>query len=162
MNLNLDTLKNEIREYLEAEGFVLFYGFSRLADVDSFVAWDTDRSPDYRQFLAAARSASAKLIVFHSREFAAAHIDEATERLEETEFSAEDRRAMESRLRELRQYEGFTCAIELSFDHQSRVYVFNLRADWYEEYLDMLEEIDAALAEEEDEGEDLGGYYSRN
>jgi len=37
----------------------------------------------------------------------------------------------------LRAYEGFTCALELSFDLQARVYLFNLRAEWYEEYLDL-------------------------
>jgi hypothetical protein len=164
MNLNLDTLKGEIRDYLEGEGFVVFHGYSRLAELDSFVAWDTDRLPDYRTFLNTAKAAGVRMIVYHFREFSSVHIDDATDRLEDAEFGADERRNVERRLRELHAYEGFTCAIELSFDYQGRVYVFNLRSDWYEEYFDLLEEIDAAIPEtaEEDEDDSMGGYYSRN
>ncbi len=163
MNLNLDTLKTEILEYMESEGFVIFHGYSRLADTDSFVAWDTDRLPDFRTFLSAAKNAGVRLIVFHYRQFAAGHLDDATERLEESDLSVEERRNTERRLRELASYEGFTCAIELSFDYQGRVYLFSVRAEWYDEYLDLVEDLDGSLPDEdEDEDDSMGGYYSRN
>lgn len=163
MKLDLDALKTEVLEHLEAEGFVVFHGYSRLADTDSFVAWDTDRFPEYRTFVAAAKRAGIKLVVYHFREFTAAHIDEAADRLEDSELSPDERRAIERRLKALKGYEGFTCALELSFDLENRVYLFNLRAEWYEEYLDLLEEIDAAIGDEDEEGDDsIGGYYSRN
>lgn len=163
MNLNLDTLRTEILEYMEAEGFVIFHGYSRLAETDSFVAWDTDRLPDFKTFLSAAKNAGVRLIVFHYRQFSAAHLDDASERLDEGELGVEERRNAERRLRELGEYEGFTCAIELSFDYQGRVYLFSIRADWYDEYLDLVEDLDAALPDEdEDEDDSMGGYYSRN
>ena len=163
MKVNLDTLKSEILETLGGEGFVVFHGYSRMADSDSFVAWDTDRHPDYRQFLDAAKRSGVKLMVFHHREFTAGHLDEAAEQLADCELAAEERRKLERRLRDLRAYEGFTCALELSFDFEGRIYLFNLRSDWYEEYLDLLEEIDAS-APDDDEGDDdsMGGYFSRN
>ena len=41
--------------------------------------------------------------------------------------------------------------------------MYNVRADWYEEYLDMLEDLDISVSnEEEDEGPMGGGYYSSN
>ncbi len=163
MSQDLDALKTEVLETLEAEGFVVFHGFSRLADTDSFVAWDTDRQPDFRTFLNAAKRAGVNLVVFNYREFSHAHVDEAGERLEEGEFSPEEQRNLERRLRELREYEGFTCAVELSFDYQGRVYLFSVRAAWYEEFLDLLEEIDASLPDEDEDMDDsMGGYYSRN
>ncbi|MGE5571201.1 MAG: hypothetical protein ACM3S5_19375 [Rhodospirillales bacterium] len=162
MSLNLDELKTEVLQYLEKQDFVVFHGYSRLADTDSFVAWDTERQPSYQKFLDAAKKAGVALIVYHHREFTQAHVDEAAERLEGCEFSVEEQRAMERKLRELRAYEGFTCALELSFDLGGRVYLFNLRAEWYEDYLDLLEEMDAALTDEEDDDESMGGYYSRN
>lgn len=162
MSLNLDELKTEVLQNLEKQGFVVFHGYSRLADTDSFVAWDTERQPSYQKFLDAAKKAGVALIVYHHREFTQAHVDEAAERLEACDFSVEEQRAMERRLRELRAYEGFTCALELSFDLNGRVYLFNLRAEWYEDYLDLLEEMDAAMADEEDDDEPMGGYYSRN
>lgn len=163
MSQNLDELKTEILERLEADGFVVFHGYSRLGEADSFVAWDIDRQPDYRPFLDAARRAGVKLIVYHYREFRQAHLQDATERLEDADLAADERRAMERRLREMRSYEGFTCAIELSFEFEGRVYLFNLRAEWYEEYLDLLEDIDASIPDgDEDEDDSMGGYYSRN
>ncbi|HOK45661.1 MAG TPA: hypothetical protein PLA43_19625 [Bryobacteraceae bacterium] len=162
MSLNLDELKTEVLRHLEKEGFVVFHGYSRLADTDSFVAWDTERHPSYQKFLEAAKKAGVALIVYHHREFTQAHVDEAAERLEGCDFSVEEQRAMERKLRELREYEGFTCALELSFDLNGRVYLFNLRAEWYEDYLDLLEEMDAAMTDEEDDDEPMGGYYSRN
>jgi len=163
MSLNLDELKNEILAHMESEGFVVFHGYSRLAESDSFVAWDTDRFPDYRKFLAAARSAGVKLVVFHSREFSATHLEDAAEHLEESDLSVEERRSIERRLRDLRSYEGFTCAVELSFDYDGRVYLFNLRSEWYDDYLDLVEELDGALPDEQEDGDDsMGGYYSKN
>ncbi len=162
MNVNLDSLKSEILEHLGSEGFVVFHGYSRLADTDSFVAWDTDRHPDYREFLKVARQAGVTLIVFNDRQFSAEHLEDATERLEDCELTTEERRTLERRLRELRGYEGFTCGLELSFDCQGRVYMFSARADWYEDFLDLLEELDARLPEDEEDGDSMGGYFSRN
>ncbi len=162
MNLNLDTLKTEVLEYLQAQGFVVFHGYSRLADADSFVAWDTERKPDYHEFLATAHAAGAKIIVYHFREFTSAHVEDGMERMEDADLSNEERRNMERRLREMRGYEGFTCALELSFDHAGRVYIFNLRSEWYEDFLDLIEELDAAAPGDEDDEDLGGGYYSRN
>jgi hypothetical protein len=166
MNLDLDSLKTEILEHLSTEGFVIFHGYSRLSETDSFVAWDTDHTPDFRVFLSAAQGAGIRLIVFHRREFTAAHIEDASDRLEASNVTVEEQRTMERRLRALKAYEGFTCAIELSFDHQGRVYLFSLRSEWYEDYLDLLEQIEASMPDDfDDDDEDdgsMGGYYSRN
>ncbi len=163
MSLNLDELKTEVLKYMEAEGLVVFHGYSRLAEADSFVAWDTDRLPDYRVFLAAAKKAGVAMVVYHFREFAAAHLEDAEDRLEDSDLTPEERRGIERRLRNLHNFEGFTCALELSFDYQGRVYLFNLRSEWYDDYLDLIEELDAAMPEEEeDEGGSMGDYYSNN
>jgi hypothetical protein len=162
MNVDLDSLKTEILDYLAKQDFVIFYGYSRLAESDSFVAWDTDRMPDYQTFLSAAKKAGVRMVVYHHREFTGAHMEEASERLEEADIPPDEQRQFERKLREFRGYEGFTCALELSFDFEGRIYMFNLRAVWYEEYLDTLEELDAfAPDEDEDEG-GMGGFYSSN
>lgn len=163
MTLNLDALKDEILDYLQTEGFVVFRGYSRIMDEGPYVYWDTDGHPDYRQFVETARQVGVKLIVYNWRTFTTDMVDSAIERLEESDLSREDRRSLERRLRALRDYDGFTCGVELSFDYQGRTYLFNLNADWYEDYLDLLDEIDAAMSEEDEEDEDsMGGYFSRN
>ena len=163
MSVDLDSLKNEILDRLGKEDLVVFHGYSRLADTDSFVAWDTDRYPDFRLFLGAAKKAGARMIVFHERKFSSEHVEDVRDRLEACDLTVEERRNLERRLSELRAYEDFTCALELSFDYQGRVYLYDVYSEWYDDYLELLDEVDIASPDEEaEEDESMGGYYSRN
>ena len=107
-----------------------------------------------------------KLIVFHHRAFTLDQIDEALERLEQTTMTREEKRSLEARLRELQAYEGFTCVVELTFDHEGRIYIFELRTEWYENLGDIMGEIEAATDYEDDEDDEdagpMSGYYSKN
>lgn len=164
MSLDLDALRTEIAEYLEANAFVTFHGLSRLLDAMPIVYWDCERRPDFREFLAVAHQLEARLVVYHQREFTPEHLDEVLARLQEAnDLPREKRRGMERRLREMRSYEGFTCALELSFEHHDSVYLFDLRTDWYKELSDIIEELDDHLPDdEEDDPGGMGGYFSRN
>jgi hypothetical protein len=162
MKQNLDTLKTEIDNYLKQSGFVVFYGMSRSIDEAPEIDWDTAHYPDYRQFLEVAKQLSARLIVLHHREFDSEIIDRALDQLEGTSVEYEDRRHIEARLRELNMYDGFTCVIELSFDYQDVMYMFELRTDWYNELNDILEQLDIAPDGEADDDDTFGGYYSKN
>ena len=165
MDLNLDTLKHEILEYLEtprfrrlpqqpgrpgrsAHGALGHRALSRLPDVSGSRA---------------ARPA-AKLILFASREFEAGDIDDLLAQLDDCDLTREERRDYEARLRELRVFEGVTCSLELAFDHDSRLYVYEVQPDWYEEFLELEDEIVARVADEDESDEDdsLGGYFSKN
>lgn len=112
MDLNLDTLKREILEYLESSGFVVFRSHSGGLQGLPMVTWDTERYPDYQMFLEAARKIGCKMIVFSSRDFDESEIDEALEQLDEGDYPAEDRVEMERRVRAVRAYEGVTCGLE--------------------------------------------------
>lgn len=164
MKQNLDILKTEIQEFLEHSELVVFYGYSRTLDALPIVMWDSDRFPDFKQFIKAAHASGTKLIVLHSREFTADFIDNAIDDLADADMAAEDRRSVERRLRELRAYDGFTCAVELSFDIGSRAYIFELRTDWYDEFSDLIVEIDSAISDDDDEPDEgpIGGYFSKN
>lgn len=164
MRQNLDTLKSEIQEYLEAEKFIIFYGYSRWMDSMPLVYWDTTRHTDFKMFLSVATRVEAKIIVFHQRTLTPGQVADAIDRLESSDLTREEQRKMERRLRELAAYEGFTCALELSFDHLGRIYAFDLRADWYEEMTEIVAEIDASQPEDdlEDEEGPIGGYFSKN
>ncbi len=162
---NLDTLKGEIENYLEEQRFAVFRGFPRMLDSLPLVYWDCDRYPDYKAFLETAKAAGAKLVVYHQHEFSADQADNALEKLAECELPRDQSRAMERRLKELRVYDGFTCALELSFDHQGRIYIFDLRTEWYDELSDLLDEIHALISgsgEEEDDDSPMSGYFSKN
>jgi hypothetical protein len=163
MKLNLDSLKTEIQQYLQENGFLLFRGVSRGLDEMFEVSWDTERYPDYKAFLEIAKELNVRLIIFHHRELGAGVIDEAIENLSSSGYDYEDQRSFEHRLRELSVYDGFTCAVEMAFHYQDTLYVFELQTDWYAELNQILE--DLALTENSDEdGDDgtLGGYYSKN
>ncbi len=165
MDIELDTLKTEILKYLEASGFAVFRSHSGELEGLPLVCWDCERFPDYRMFLDVAQKVNARLILFAAREFEAAEIDEELEELEDCEISRDDRREYERRLREYRKHEGVICSLEMGFDHNSRMYVYEVRPDWYDEFLELSDEIAANLpSPEADEGGDggMGGFYSNN
>ena len=162
---NLDTLRAEIEDYLEQEGFAIFRGFLRMLDTAPLVYWDCERYPDYKAFLQTAKAVGVQMIVYLQHEFSNERIDSALEHLEEVELPREDYRAMERRLNELRVYDGFTCSIELSFDLEGRIYVFDLRTDWYDELSDLLEDLHmlgAGPDNDEDDDTPMRGYFSKN
>ncbi|HBY63144.1 MAG TPA: hypothetical protein DEH78_25260 [Solibacterales bacterium] len=162
MKQNLDALKEEIQHYLETEGFVAFYGYPRQNETIPVVRWDTAQHPDYHPFLQAAKLVDVKLVVFHASEFTPDLVDEALEDLEDADLPREEKRTLERRLRDLRVYEGFTYALDLSFDYQGRMYLFELETEWYQEFNEVLDEIDAAAPEDEEDAGPLGGYFSNN
>ena len=163
MDLNLDTLKREILEYLDSREFAVFRSSPGGLEGIPMVLWDADKHPDYQMFLEVARKSGIKLIMFASREFDAEDLDDLVEQLEACGLTREEHRDYESRLRELRAYEGVTCSLELAFDHNSRLYVYEVQPDWYEEYLGVEEEIMTRLTEGDTDPDDsLGGYFSKN
>ena len=163
MDLNLDTLKREILEYLDSREFAVFRSSPGGLEGIPMVLWDAEKHPDYQMFLEVARKSGIKLIMFASREFDAEDLDDLMEQLEACGLTREEHRDYESRLRELRAYEGVTCSLELAFDHNSRLYVYEVQPDWYEEYLGVEEEIMTRLTEGDTDPDDsLGGYFSKN
>ncbi len=163
MKPNLDTLKTEIPAEMERRGLTLFPGFSRVLDQATMVFWNTAKSPDFQSFLDCAEKLGAKVVVMYDREFSADLVDDGLDRLEQAELPREEQRAYDRRLREMRPYDGFTCSIELSFDVNGIIYMFELRTDWYDELHGILDDIEAAIPEEEDDDESpMGGYFSKN
>ena len=164
MALDLETIRGEIEEYLEQSGIAVFYGFHRMLDSLAQVAWDTTGHPDFREFVEVAKKAGSKVVVFNRQAFTLDQIDDALDQLEDTNFTRDERRAYENRLRQLQAYEGFTCLLELSFQADGKTYVFELHTDWYESLSQIIDEIDASIEEQEDEsdGDTLGGYFSKN
>jgi len=161
MRANLDTVRSEIQEYLESRGIAVFHGIPRGSE-DAAVYWDTARYPDYRTYLTAAEAAGVRLVTLYANEFSDEVVDDALSRLEESSLPRDDRREIEQQLRKVRGYSGFTCQIELSFDLAPRVYVFDLRTEWYEELSDVLDRIDDAYAEGDDEDPLGGSFFSKN
>jgi hypothetical protein len=162
MKPNLDILKPEIELYLEEAGLAVFYGYTRPLESAPAVYWDCEQYPDYRLFVQCARSAGAKLIVFHQREFFTEHIDEALEKLHACELPPQESRRFEEQLNDLRPYEGSVSAIELSFDHEGRVYLFDLRTEWFDEFAELIEDIQLLVPDPSDDDSPISGYFSRN
>jgi hypothetical protein len=147
VDLNLDTLKREILDSLETGGFAVFRGSPGGLEGLPMVLWDVEHHPDYQMFLDTARKTGASLIIFASREFQTSDVDDLLEQLEDCDLSRDEQRDYERRLRELRIFEGVTCSLEIGFDHNSRLYVYEVQPDWYNDL---------------DTGSSLGGYFSKN
>ncbi|SPF43374.1 conserved hypothetical protein [Candidatus Sulfopaludibacter sp. SbA4] len=164
MDLNLDTLKREILDYLDSAEFAVFHSSPGGLEGLPMVLWDTEHHPDYQMFLEVAKRSGIKLVLFATREFERTDVDELLAQLEECDLTREEQREFESRLRELRIFEGVTCSLELAFDYHSRLYVYEVQPDWYDEFLSVEEEVVSRLAAEDDtdEGDTLPGYFSKN
>jgi hypothetical protein len=164
MKPNLESLRAEIESQLQERGFAVFHGVPFDYDEAPAVYWDTARDSDHRAFLAAAEAAGVRLIALHAEKFDEELLDDALERLEDARLAASRRAAIEQRFGEMRRYDGFTCRIELSFDHPPRVYVFDLRTEWFEELGDLLDEIEESegQGQEGPPGPPGAGYFSKN
>lgn len=164
MDLNLDSLKSEILNYLESSGFTVFHMAPGGLEGQAMIIWDAERHPDYRMFLETARSVGSAIVCFGSREFQTEELDEVSEQIEELGLPRDEQREYQARLRKLRVHTGVTCALEIAFDHDSRLYVYELQPDWYEDFLNLEDEILSRFTPGEDEGRDgsLGGFYSNN
>lgn len=164
MDLNLDTLKREILDYLDAAGFAVFRSSPGSLEGLPMVLWDSEHYPDYRMFLEVAQKSDTKMTLFSAREFESSDIDDLLEHLDDCDLTREEYRDFESRLRDMRGYEGVTCSIELAFDYHQRLHVYQVQPDWFEEYMGIEDELMTRMAGNEDLEEDdsLGGYYSKN
>jgi hypothetical protein len=163
VDLNLETLKREMVAYLEASDFAVFYSDPGGLKSMPLVLWDVERYPDYQMFLDVARKAGIKMVLFGAAEFDAADLDELGEQIEEGEFTREEQREFQARIRKLRSHNGAICSLELAFDLHSRLYVYDVQPDWYDEFCDLEEEIMARIADNDpDDDESLGGFYSKN
>jgi hypothetical protein len=163
VDLNLDTLKREIVDYLESRQLAIFRSAPGTLESPQMVLWDSEHYPDYQMFVDAALKAGVKLVLFGAREFETADIDDLLEQIEDLGLDREQQREYQNRLRALRVHEGVTCSLELAFHHESNLYIYELQPDWYEEFLAVEDEIASTVAEGEiDDGDSLGGYFSKN
>lgn len=164
MPLDLEALRNEVEAYLEADGVPVFRGFYRILDATNHVSWDADKHPDFRDFVAVGKKAGASIFVYASLAFSLDQVDDAIDMLDEVALSPEDKRSFETKLRQLQAYEGFTCAIDLSFTLDGQTYSFSRESEWYRTLNEITAELDALVESMDDEEEDsgLGGYFSKN
>jgi hypothetical protein len=164
VDLNLDTLKREILDYLDANGFAVFRSSPGGLENLPMVLWDAEHFPDYQAFLDVAQKCGVRLVMFATAEFDGEDIEELTAHLDECELTREERRDYESRLHDLRIYAGITCSLELAFSYDSRLYVYEVQPDWYDDFCSIEEEVMERLAGDEPdvEGDSLGGYFSNN
>jgi hypothetical protein len=165
---NLDSLKQELLDYIAAEEFGVFKGQTGGNEGFPKIYWDTGRYPEYQAYLNVAKIAGVSVIIFAHREFEAAEIDDALEQIEDCEFGRDEQRSIESSLADLRPFVGSTCIIEMAFGYQGHMYVYELMTEWFQTFMDMSDLLVAASsANGDDDGEDesdssFGGYYSKN
>jgi hypothetical protein len=166
VDLNLETLKTEILDYLAASEFAVFRSHPGALDAQSVITWDVDRFPDYRMFLEPAQKLGLRMVLFASREFDESEVDEALEEMQDAELSREEAREFEKRLRDARRHVGDTCGLELAFGYNSHLYVYEVQPDWYEEFIETVDELASLIPAGEDFTDDgtdgIGGYYSNN
>lgn len=168
MTYNLDILKQELLDNIAAGGFAVFRGQPGGLEGLPTILWDTEAQPEYEAYLNVAKMAGVRIIVFADREFQAEEIDDALEQIQECELGREEELSIKRSLTELRAFVGSTCSIEMAFDYQGRLYVYELVTDWFQTFVDLSDLLMTAsstdTADDDEGGSDtsFGGYYSKN
>ena len=161
MKNNLDSLDSEILAFLEAQNLAVFHCELRSPDPTLAVFWDIEQHPDFRDFIRAAAQCDARIVTVFTRRFRAEQIEDALEQLAESDVEPRERRSLEKEIKAMHVYEGRVCAIELSFVHSQREYIFDLQTDWFDEFGELMDRIDTSFLGPEDDLLD-GGYFSKN
>lgn len=170
---NPQILKDDILKYLRSEGLAIFQAEPDTGPTERSIWWDTKGSPDYKEFVAAARAVGAKMILFFDEELEGEEIFEVEEALEAAELEPEHYREYARRIGELRSYVGFTSRVCIGFASDGYFYWYDLEAAWYEDFMDLLDELHLAgighgdpddFDEDDDEDEvpPRGNFYSNN
>ncbi|MBM3784695.1 MAG: hypothetical protein FJW30_10070 [Acidobacteria bacterium] len=172
--MDLEKLKKEIREYLEKRGVAVFHGLSRLPGEQQVVIWDFELHPDFKEFVTCASALGIKVMHMHERILTQDSWDDIETSLETFELPATAHTDLSRRLKALAPYIGFLAGIELTFDFESRLYIFEARAEFFNEFLELDDEVslyevpdfmkDAPMGDEDDDDEPRRptGFFSRN
>lgn len=165
MKLELNDLKTRIETAIAAKNLLLFRSYDR--DLEHVIRWNTRAYPEPEGFVEAAANLGVKVICFHDLRFEAEILSSAIEEMRESGVSRPTLREFERDLRRFREFEGFLCSLEISFDSSGQTYMYQVQTDWYQEYLEKLESVDDLLDGFDDgdpgEGPDpMGGYFSKN
>jgi hypothetical protein len=110
----------------------------------------------------------ARVIIFAHREFEAEELDDALEQMQDCELGREEQRSIERSLNDLRAFVGATCSIEMAFDYQGRMYVYELVTEWFQTFIELSDVLIAAATPNSDDNDEdetdssFGGYYSKN
>lgn len=164
MRQDLDTLSAEMERELAARPFAVYRGHHRALENRPQVDWDVVKWPDFREYLNCAEKLGVKMLVFSHHKLTENLLDQARERLEGADLTREDYRDFDRTFKKLRGYAGFTSSLELSFDYETITYIFHISTPWYDELLDMIDELDDAIehAAGPDGEAPMGGYFSQN
>jgi len=166
-------LKDEIPEYLRREALAVFRVEPEMWPGDRAVWWDTDRAPDYREFVASAKAAGIRMMLYFDEDLTENKVADVEDALELARVEPAEFREYSRRIAELRSYLGFTGRVSLGFTLDGFFFWYEMEAPWYEDLQDLLEELHLfgsgyapVDAEDDDEDDDkeppMGGFYSRN
>lgn len=174
MKPNPQIVKDEILDYLRKEGLAVYHVEPDMWPNEKSVWWDTDKVSDYRKFIVAAKSSGAKMILYYDAELSEGMLAEAEDALELASLEPEEFREYARSIGDLRSYLGFTSRLGIGFALEGLFYWFELEAPWFEELVDILEELQLAslpygegMASDSDDDDDpgkppMGNFYSNN
>lgn len=137
---NPQTLRDELLEYIQSEGFGLFQCEPLGVPVSQAIWWDYHVRPDYKEFFAAAKASGVKLIYFFEQVFTELEIERVETNLEIAMLPEDERRTLLRRLADFRGYIDFLCRVGVGFEVNNRMHWFDVYAPWFFEYLDLAEE----------------------
>lgn len=166
---NPEIVKDEILEYLRREGLAVYHVEPDMWPTDRSVWWDSERVPDYKKFVTAAKTNGARMLLYFVQELTEETMSAVEDALEMAGLEPDEYREYAREIGDLRAYIGFTSRLGLGFASEGMFYWYDLEAPWYESLADLMEELEmsgmsfARGTAEDDEGTPpMGNFYSNN
>ena len=128
----MDTL-HEVESYCEMHHFVIYKGGLTAEDFPE-MAWEVERDPEWAHFLEVAKKLGVRIVYARCLCFEEAHIDEA--------LSSADVYQRQT-ISGFHSHVGETAAVDLAFIHEGIIHSYLKPADWYAEFCDMRQGLEA-------------------
>ena len=166
MALDLETLRKEMQAHLEKSGMPIFFGHHRMLDSLIQVSWDTEGHPDFREFIETAVNPGLSWWCLIRPLSSSTKLTRLWKNWKPPILRAKKSAISKRASSNCRPMKASLAPSQLSFALEGRLYLFELRTDWYDSMRDILNELEVATDpfsdEEEEEEGPIGGYFSNN
>ena len=151
MKESLEETKKEILDFIKSNGFGVFYGSTR---VENGVMWNPSQG-DWKNFVNIAKNENIKTLICHES-ILSEELTEVSTAIDEYQTEVdkkEDVQLLEESQSKLQSFEKFSekiAWIHLSWIKGGVQYLFQLTSPWYDEFLEVQEEVQEFLKRKEE------------
>lgn len=151
MKKSLEETKKEILEYIQSNGFGVFYGSTR---VENGVLWNPSQG-DWKNFVNIAKNEDIKTLIYHES-MLSEELTELSTTVDEYQIDLDKKEDVQllkefrSKLESFEEFSEKMAWVHLSWIKEGVQYVLQLTSPWYDEFLEVQEKVQEFLKGKEE------------